>query len=279
MSSNRNPVIEAITNPAKNFLATFLISTILFNLISDGLSGLFWGSFGNWLQTQLRISDKTELQGYIVAGLIVLVLLLIYSTNLAQSFRNLLVKLRIVGTEVPDRARVIELQQTCAGLVVIMSAKQINSPAEVAIQHHWNNGQSPHLQHCWVICTHTSLDYAQKMKQRLVAEGVDENRLQFHYGNYLLNDPDNPGQTLTISDHDAEDPDQVIRLVDSIFVDAAVKGLSASDVIVDFTGGTKPLGVGAFLACASPERRLEYITQTTPPRLVEVQVSYKIRFD
>lgn len=278
MSGNRNQVIEAITNPTKNFLATFLISTILFNLISDGLSNLFWDSFGSWLQTQLKISNKTELQGYIVASLIVLVLLLIYSTNLAQRFKDLLVKLRVVETEIPDQAKVIKVQQPCAGLVVIMSAKQANSPAEVAIQYHWNNGQSPHLQHCWIICTDTSVNYAQEMKQTLVERGIDENRLNFHYGNYLLNDPNNPNQTLTIRDEDAEDPDQTLRLVNSIFVDAVAKGLQESDVMVDFTGGTKPLGVGAFLACATPGRRLEYITQTPKPQLVEVKVSYKLRF-
>jgi hypothetical protein len=49
------------------------------------------------------------------------------------------------------------------------------------------------------------------------------------------------------------------------------------EVIVDFTGGTKPLSIGAFLACASPERRLKYLTQTKPPKIVEVYISYKLK--
>ncbi len=276
MPLKHNAIVEAVTNPTKNFLATFLISTILFNIISDGLSQLFWGNFSDWLQTQLGITSKTQLQGYVLLVLVILVLFLIYTTNLVQGFRILLSKWRIIATEVPDQASVEALQRTSPGLIVLMSAKH-NSPAEAAIRYHWNKGQAPHLQHCWVICTDSSVDYAREMKRRLLEADIDENTLHLYYGSYALNDPNHPGCTLTVSDRAADDPDTVLRLVNAIFADARSKGLEEADLLVDFTGGTKPMGVGAVLACTSPTRHLEYLTQTNPPHLVEVQVSYKLK--
>ncbi|MGF1495424.1 MAG: CRISPR-associated protein [Elainellaceae cyanobacterium] len=276
MTSKRNSILEAISDPTKNFLATFLISTLLFSLIADGVSVLFWGNFSDWLQTQLGIASKNQLQGYILLVLVILVLFLIYSTNLAQRLRTLLMKWRIFGTEIPDRASVVPLKRTSPGLIVLMSTRD-DSPAEFAIRHHWNRGQPPHLQHCWVICTKSSEDYAKKMKQRLLADGIDENQLHLYYGSYKLNDPSQPGLTLTMSDRDADDPDTILNLVNAIFLDAQSKGLDESDILVDFTGGTKPMGVGTVLACAAPARRLEYLAQTQPPQLMEVRVSYKVK--
>ena len=115
------------------------------------------------------------------------------------------------------------------------------------------------------------------MKQRLLESDIDENQLHLYYGSYELNNPNQPGLTLTVNDRAANDPDTVLRLVNAIFVDARSKGLDESDLLVDFTGGTKPMGIGAVLACTAPTRHLEYLTQTNPPHLVKVQVSYKIK--
>ncbi len=275
MPSKHNPILEAVTDPTKNFLATFLVSTLLFNLISGGVSTLFWGSFSDWLQTQLGIASKNQLQGYVLASLVLVVLFSIYGTDLAQRLRTVLTKWRIIGTEIPDRASVVDLNRTAPGLIVIMSARH-DSPAEAAIRHHWNQGQAPHLQHCWVICTDSSLSYAREMKRRLL-ETIDENQLNLYYGSYELHNSNQPGLTLTISDRDADDPNVSLHLIDAIFADALSKGLEESDILVDFTGGTKPMGVGAVFACASPTRHLEYLTQTQTPGLVEIQVSYKIK--
>ncbi|XHX78426.1 MAG: hypothetical protein RBJ76_29085 [Stenomitos frigidus ULC029] len=278
MPTKRNPILEAVTNPTKNFLATFLISTVLFNIISDGLSQLFWGNLSDWLQTQLGITSKAQLQGYILLLLLVLVLFLIYATNLARGFRALLSRWHIIGTEVPARASVASLQRTSPGLIVLMSPKH-DSPAEAAIRHHWNNGQTPCLQHCWVICTDSSITHARDMKRRLLEAAIDENQLHLYYGSYTLNNPDPSGSplTLTVNDRDADDPDSILHLVNAIFADADSKGLAEADVLVDFTGGTKPMSVGAVLACVAPTRHLEYLTQTTPPKLVGVRIAYKIR--
>lgn len=279
MPLKSNPVIEAVTNPTKNFLATFLISTLLFNIISDGISQLFWGNFSDWLQTQLGITSKGQLQGYVVFLLIILVMFLIYATNLAQAFRTLLTRWRIIETEVPDRASVTPLDLTSLGLIVLMSTNP-NPPAEAAIRHHWNKGKKPHLQHCWIICTESSVSYATDMKVRLLEDKdiqFDENRVHLYHSTYELTLPNQPKLSLTVNDRQADDPDTILNLVNAIYADARTKGLDETDILVDFTGGTKPMSVGAVLACAAPTRRLEYLAQTTPPHLVEVQVSYKVK--
>ena len=157
-----------------------------------------------------------------------------------------------------------------------MSPKS-DSPAEAAIRHHWNQGQSPCLEHCWVICTDASLPYALEMKQHLLSDGLDEHRVHLYYGQYELEDPNHPGLTLTVDDGAANDPNVILSLIHAIYADAQTKGLDESDIFVDFTGGTKPMSVGTVLACADPSCHLEYLTQTNPPELVEVQVSYKVK--
>lgn len=276
MAPKRNPVLEAITDPTKNFLATFLIGTVLFSLISDGLSALFWGNFSIWLQSQLSITNKNQFQGYMLIVLIILVLVLIYSTNVAQWMRSLFAQWGILGTETPDQTSTRPIDHPSKGLIVIMSPKP-DSPAEAAIRYHWNQGQAPNLEHCWIICTDTSLPFARPMKQALLADGLDEHQTHLYYGSYELNDPNQSGLSLTLSDQTTDDPDTILNLINAIFADAQFKGLSESDIIIDFTGGTKPMSIGTVLACVSPSRRLEYFTQTNPPGLVEVQVSYKIK--
>lgn len=276
MSKKRNSIVEAVTDPTKNFLATFLVGTILFNLIADGLSEIFWGTLSQWLQTQLHITDKNQLQGYILAILITIVLLLIYSTNATQWLRSRLTRWSLFGTQVPDRATIAPLTHPRRGLIVLMSPKA-DSPAEAAIRYHWNQGQTPCLEHCWIICTETSLPHARAMKQHLLATGLDEHHTHLYYGQYALDDPSHPDLNLIVGDRAVNNPNVILTLINAIYADAQTKGLDESDILVDFTGGTKPMSVGTVLACADPSRHLQYLTQTNPPEIVEVKVSYKIK--
>ncbi len=272
-----NPVLDALTNPAKNFLAFFVVGVLLFNVFSDGLSALFWESFGGWLKGATGIQNPVALRGLVLLALSGILLLVIYATNLTDGLRWLLTKLRLVDAVVPRDARVVPLTDTCRGLVAIMSTSD-NSPAEVAIRHHWNSGQPPNLEFCWLITTPDALPYARKLHQRLVDEGMAE-RLNLFYGDYAIPDVANPQQqlTLNVSQTAANDPDSILHLVNSIYAHSQRLGLAETDVIVDFTGGTKPLGVGAFLACISPGRRLEYIASREQPELLEIKVDYQLK--
>jgi hypothetical protein len=273
----RNPILEAVTDPGKNFLAFFVIGVLLFNVFSDGISTLFWNTFGDWLQQQLGIRNEATIQALILLGLVVLILLAIYSTDLTGAVRRLLSRLNLVDTFIPEDARVAPIEETCRGLVAIMSMSD-DSPAEVAIRHHWNNGTAPCLEHCWLITTPSSLDYARKLQQKLVDEGIAE-RVAFYYGEYSIADINDPQQdlTLNVDDDAAQDPDTILHLVNSIYAHADRLGLDEPDLIVDFTGGTKPLGVGAFLACTSPGRRLEYIASRENPQLLEIKIDYRLK--
>lgn len=276
--SRRNPILQTLGDPTKNFLSFFLIGVLLFTLFSNGISDLFWKRLGAWLQQQLGIPNETVLQIWMSVALLVVILLVIYSTNLAAWLRRSLAKLGIAAAIVPDTAKVVPLTETCLGLVAIMSPKD-NAPAEIAIRHHWNQGVTPRLTHCWLICTAESVEYARRLQQRLIEEGLGE-RLILYYGDFEIPDPEHPGRSLRLM-VDAEsmhDPDAMLHLVNAIYAHAASLGLSEAEMIVDITGGIKPMGVGAFLACARPERRLAYITSVGDvPQLMEIRVAYQLK--
>ena len=272
-----NPILDALTNPAKNFLAFFVVGVLLFNVFSDGLSALFWDSFGGWLKGTTGIQNPVALRGLVLLVLSGIMLLVIYATNLTDGLRWVLTKLRLVDAVVPRDAKVVPLTDICRGLVAIMSTND-HSPAEVAIRYHWNNGQPPHLAFCWLITTPDALPYARKLHQRLVDEGIAE-RLTLFYGDYAIPDLANPSQPLTLTANQAaaHDPDSILHLVNSIYAHAQSLDLAETDLIVDFTGGTKPLGVGAFLACTRPGRRLQYIASREQPELLEIKIDYQLK--
>jgi hypothetical protein len=272
-----NPLLTAINDPAKNFLAFFAVSVLFFNVFAAGISTLFWDNLGGWLQQVTGIHNEVVFQGGILLILLALMLLAIYATNLTDGMHRLLRRLRLVDTVIPQDARVLPLTETCRGLVAIMSTND-NSPAEVAIRYHWNGGQPPHLAFCWLITTPDALPYARKLHQRLVDEGIAE-RLTLFYGDYAIPDLANPQQflTLTVNQAAAHDPDSILHVVNSIYAYAQSLDLAEADLIVDFTGGTKPLGVGAFLACTRPGRRLEYIASRERPELLEIKIDYQLK--
>lgn len=271
-----NPFLTAISDPAKNFLAFFIVSVLFFNVLTAGLSTLFWDDLGNWLQTVTGIQNKVVLRGALLLGLLGLLLLAIYATNLTNGVRRLLRQLRLVDAVVPQEARVVPLIGTCQGLVAIMSVSD-RSPAEVALRHHWNHGEGVCLRYCWLITTPDSLPFARKLHQQLIDEGIAE-RINLFYGDYgLPATAAQPSLTLNLSAAEANDPDAVLHLVNQIYSDAQQRGLAEDELMVDFTGGTKPLGVGAFLACTRPGRRLQYIAGRDSPELLEIKVDYQVK--
>lgn len=273
----RNKTLEFVSDPTKNFLTFFIVSILLFTLIADGVSLLFWEVFGDWLQTRSGI-EKGWLRAGVIFTLVALLLLLIYATDFSRWIRRWLVKLAPLGVRQPERVGVAELTARFPGLIVVMSLK-LDSPAEVAIRHHWNGNHSG-LKHCWIICTEKSLPFAQEMEKRFIDEGMTQ-FVEFYYGNYILEDieSEKPEQQLSLLVPDAllDDPDYIRKLVNCIYADAERKGLNEADIIADYTGGTKGTTAGILLACAVPERELQYISQVQSPALQAINISYKIR--
>lgn len=175
-------------------------------------------------------------------------------------------------------------EQPCEGLVVIMSAgldrttgqPKTNTPAEKAIREHLQLPNSK-LQHCWIITTDSSLQNARYLKDRLSADESTQH-LRLYYDQPITN-PDDVDNNLhlKISNTQAKDPDETLKLVNGIYLDAQGHGLDESDLIVDITGGMKPQSTGAFLAASRPDRRIEYLTQENPSQVIEIKVNYQLR--
>ncbi|GAB4460120.1 MAG: hypothetical protein OHK0037_06790 [Elainellaceae cyanobacterium] len=269
-------VVRAIADPTKNFLAFFLVGTLLFTIVSDGVSYLVWDWLGTWVESRWGI-QQAWFRGALTVGLMLLLLGLTYGTNLARWLMGQLRRSPLFAAVEVPQANVVPLQRTYPGLIVAMSPKP-HSPAEEALRFHWNGGQGPHLQDCWMICTQQSLPFATDLAERLTAEGATQT-LRLHYGAYKVENPEMPGEmfSLVVPDALMDDPNYIQQLVNAIYADAESLGLAESEVIADYTGATKGLTAGMLLACTRPERPLQYISQVNPGQIMAVQLSYRLR--
>lgn len=273
--SRRNQILKILNDPTKNFLAFFFFTVILLNLLSNGISDFFWENLSPLIQKYLNIKHPVIFQLVALGGLLGITWLIIYFTSLAEWVRQKLARSGLLGSVEPERVYVHELTECYRGLVVIMSTRD-DSPAEIAIRHHWHNGIAPGLEHCWIICTDESVEFARRLKQKLVQEGIGE-QVMFYYGDFVLPDQ---GRSPTVSAAEIHNPDYVMNLVNGIYTHAESIGLAEEEMMVDFTGGTKPLGVGAFLACVNPERHAEYIAlegEAQTPTILEITVAYRMK--
>ena len=265
------PVVEVISNPAKYpvsyFFIYFFLITIPVGLAINGLSAIIFDTVCQLLQTYIGFN---KLIWQIILTAILFSFLLLLAFNIAHWFRSLLNRL----SQVPLETKVEDLNETFPGLIVVASkrTREEPTPAEIAILHH---SHSKTLQHCWLICTKATLGEAEQIANRLSDKGVE-----FHYGEKdELKDPNNPRQNISLflNDDDADDPDQIQKLIDAIYADALDNyGLDESQIIADYTGGTKSMTAGVILACGKPSRRLQYLSQIKN-KLIEVKISYKIQ--
>jgi hypothetical protein len=163
----------------------------------------------------------------------------------------------------PSEVQPKPLKATFPGLIVIASIVQqgVKSAAQVAIEHHWNEGKG-NLQHCWIICGGSkSLEHARSIVKQMQGqvELVKSNPMEFK-----LTDPHDSQRQLRISLRNlepakADDPNETFKLVNQIYEEAAREAIEASNLIADYTGGTKSMTAGVVLACANPERHLEFM--------------------
>lgn len=269
-------LVRTIADPTKNFLAFFLVGTLLFTVVSDGVSYLVWDWLGSWMERQWGI-QPAGFRGALTVVLLLFLLGLTYGTNVARWLMGQLRRFPPFAVEEVPQANVAPLKRTYPGLIVAMSLKN-HSPAEEALRFHWNQGQAPHVQDCWIICTERSLPFATDLAERLTAEGATQT-LRLHYGAYEVENTEIPGEifNLTVSDDLVDDPNYIQQLVNAIYADAERLGLVESEVIADYTGATKGMTAGMLLACTRPERPLQYISQVNPGQIMAVQVSYRLR--
>lgn len=281
MSKKPNHILNAIGKPTESFLI-FLLVGFLINLLGTGLSNLFWIDYLKYLQTELPNLEPLHLRLWATLILFIVLFVIIFFLDLPGLIRSLLVKVGLVNIASNTTTQSIQ-EQPCAGLVVIMSAgldrtsgQPKTNPAENAIREHLQLPDSI-LQHCWIITTDSSLQNARYLKDRLSADESTQH-LRLYYDQPIPNpdDADHPLH-LKISNSQAKDPDETLKLVNGIYLDAQSHDLDESDLIVDITGGMKPQSTGAFLAASRPDRRIEYLTQEHPSQVIEIKVNYQLR--
>jgi hypothetical protein len=272
-------IIESLTTPTKNFFLYFLFGVFVFPIISGGLSNLFWDNFSRWLQNQLNLNiNQTQLTLVIVTILITAVFTAIYLIYILRSLQSIQKQI----WPAPSQIYIEELKDYFPGLIALMSPKRPHeeSPAERVILHHLNGNPSPHLKHCWLICTSKSLQPTQELEKKLIDQGFSQ-IFELHYGdNYMIDNPENPKEKLSllVPDESVDDPIYIQKLVNCIYADAQNRyGLDESEIIADFTGGTKPMTVGVVLAGITPSRRLQYISQLDDCPVMEIKLAHKLK--
>ncbi len=265
---------DAIKDPAKNVLATIVVTTFGLGILTNGVSGLLLEGGGGWLERQYGV-PKVGFQGAVVLGLAGLLLGGIYLTSMADWVGRLLGD----GVERVSRANVEPLSWGFPGLVTAVSMRAPGNtqmtPAEVAVRFHWERGT---LRHCWLICTQKSESEAAGIVERLEAEGAP--RGIFHYGEqHTLWQPDGtvvPLSLLLTADQ-MDDPNHVRQVVDRIYGEAeGLFGMQETELVVDYTGGTKSMTAGMMLACVSPRRQVEYFSQILG-QLMLVRTAYVLK--
>lgn len=267
----RNPIVEILADPTKFFLANFVLGTLIFTIVSDGISALFWNAIDAQAQAQPWMSEAL-FKVAVSVGLVLLVLGVIYFTNFTRWVGTQLTALGLLAE--PVTANVTPLTATYPGLIVIMSPKLTDSLAEVAIRHHLQHNR---LKYCWIICTRDSWEPARQMVDRLRQEGAQS--VRFYYGSDPIEDVELRERSLSllVPDELIDDPNHIRNLVEGIYADADRNGLSEADVIADYTGGTKGMTAGLLLACTKPERSLQYISQVHYPQIMAVQIAYRLK--
>ncbi|MEM9567464.1 MAG: hypothetical protein AAF974_04080, partial [Cyanobacteria bacterium P01_E01_bin.34] len=189
--------------------------------------------------------------------------------------------------------RVSKLTKTYSGLIAIPSIKRPgkDTPAEVAINHHWNDGRG-RLRYCWLICTKDSLESTKEFL-REIQERCEARQLPFHI--YYNHDRPLPKasdiavslhvQLIMLEPQQINDPNYIRQLIDEIYTEAEQQAdLKAPNIIADYTGGTKSMTAGMVLACSEPDRSLEYFASRydqqgniLDSQLTKVTLSYRIR--
>jgi hypothetical protein len=271
-------LIEGLVDPRKSVLWFLVLGTYGLTLASDALSDLVLNRLGSWLETQWGL-NPIFFRLLIFAFITAIIVLAIALTNLSKWFST-----------PPATVKPKPLRATMKGLIVVASIARsgVKSAAQEAIEHHWSNGNG-NLQHCWIICGGTELEN----QARILLDRFEGEKQWINDREFLLTDSDDRSRQLrvflkTIIETDLDDPHATFALVNQIYTEADRLGIEDSDLIADYTGGTKSMTAGIILACTSPERRLQFLrpggytaegrADTTKSSLAtEVEIAFKLK--
>jgi hypothetical protein len=299
-STPKNYIAEVLANPAKHPRTFIIFTVIIFGVLTTGLSNLILSSLGKFLEAKFKFAEVYWNLAVVSICLLIILIGLSNLPNWLQSLRqNILKNIQVESNTaiLDDTGREI----TFPGLVVAMSVPihGRQTVAERSILHHWLQGKG-NLGHCWLICSDTSVIHVATMIETLQSEGVNirivtqnEDKLLPKAGTRQINlyysemyelenpsgfmpKPEPSSLSLLVANKEGDDPNEIRQLVEAIYLDVQSKGLEETDVIVDYTSGTKSFTAGIVLACAGASRRLQYISQNTN-KIMEVVTAYQIR--
>jgi CRISPR-associated protein (Cas_Cas02710) len=271
-------IVAAIESPEEHPVIFVFVITLALAVAGNGISNLVLDNLCTWLEQQTKIAKLIWQLGTVSS---LALFFLINITNISA------VAQRQFGRRIPYRAKVRPLTtvDTVKGLIVFMSLG-VEPPAKTAILHHWQDGKGK-LEHCWLICGgDPSLNKATELVDLLIKNGLPQ-RI-FHFGDRYqypnAEDPQHPFSLVT-DPNLANDPSCIYQIVEAIYTSAenSPYSLAESEIIIDYTGGTKSMTAGAILAGASPKRRLQYIisdyrdNQPINSRVMEVDISYQVK--
>lgn len=264
----------------RNFVSDIFVGNFILGIASTALTELVLGYLGDTLQAQWGI-EKSFFR-LMVFTLILLALFLPYYLKKFSQW--------VVNLYKPNDIKPEVLRATYPGLIVLASRSVpgVKSAPQVAIEHHWQNGVG-NLQHCWLICGgQESLDSARQALGQMGFTCFDSTKL-----NYEIKDRENHKRILkvslrTIQSTDINNPHKTFKLVNQIFEEAAREGIAESDIIADYTGGTKSMTAGLILACTSPNRKLQFMNPgayladgradaSVDSIATEIQVNFKLK--
>ena len=250
---------QSLVDPRENPLLWLFVGVYGLALASTAFSDLIIEYLGQTIQTRYGVGPVAFRIGLFVIVTLTLLLFFIFS-----NIDELLTKRLSTGQVLPQ-----PLKKTYRGLVVLMSKTYSDeseslkkTPAAQAISHHWSEGNG-NLEYCWIICGGELLKRnAYKMVESLAGatlEKEDENS-----NLVTVSATDNPARKLrilmpTLDASEVNDPNVTFDLMADIYAEARTLDLESDMLIADFTGGTKSMTAGMVLACAVPERQLQYM--------------------
>ena len=211
-----------------------IIGGVLVGIIGNGLYEIFRSHLGSPLLT-------------VIAG-ILLIPVVIWFVGVGGRLRNwCLARIRTspeIRASVPRRK----------GLIALVSPEYAGGRQAVdeALAYHLlDEKQQPVLRHCWLIAGPGTGDPARQMiSSREKAERIRQELEQ-------------AGTVVRIlhmeRESAADDPLTTKALVERAFAEAGAARLGPNDIIADYTGGTKTMTAGMILACARPDRALEFM--------------------
>ena len=214
--------------------AIVFVGAILLGVVSNGLYEILRDRLGGAFITA-------------TAGLLLIVAIILLVEPMARVRDWFLSRLR-TSTEI--RANV-QRRKALIALVSLEHAGGRQAVDEAVAYHRADESGRPSLHHCWLIAGPgvgdpvqkmlSSREKAERLRDELEAAGIKTRVLRID------------------SESEGDDPMTTMARVEEAFFEAAAAGLGPEEVIADYTGGTKTMTAGMILACARPDRKLEFM--------------------